>query len=67
MTQPEIPAIDTVWEHTSGRFYTVLHIANVNADGGLRYPLTVVYRAMDGNVWTRRADDWHRSMTQVIP
>jgi hypothetical protein len=57
------PVPGSVWKHTSGRAYTVLHVANCNADAGLRYPLTIVYRDADGDVWTRPADDWHRSMT----
>lgn len=57
----DIPAIGSAWQHRSGRTYTVLHIANVpdNRD----YPLTIVYRDTDGNVWARWADDWHRTMT----
>lgn len=55
------------WRHTNGNRYQVLHLANLLDDD--KYPLTVVYQGGNGKVWTRRASDWHRSMTlctQVI-
>lgn len=55
----------SVWQHTSGRLYTVLHIANLGNTE--RYPLTIVYQDRSGDVYTRRADDWHRSMTALRP
>jgi len=61
--KPEVPEKGTAWTHTSGRVYTVLHIANEPDEE--RYPLAVVYQGTNGKVWTRRADDWHRSMTKV--
>lgn len=60
----DIPEIGSTWEHTSGRFYVVLHIANMPDEP--RYPRTVVYRDQIGAVWTRPGADWHRSMTLVI-
>jgi hypothetical protein len=61
---PPPPEQQSTWRHTSGRYYTVLHIANVPDDE--QYPLTVVYHDMANEVWTRRANDWHRSMTLVV-
>lgn len=55
------PAPGSVWVHRSGTEYHVLHLANEPNDD--RYPLTVVYQGPNGKVWSRRADDWHRSMT----
>lgn len=60
-----LPDLNTVWQHTSGRFYKVLHIANKPNDG--RYPCTIVYQGTDGEVWARRATDWHRSMVLFNP
>lgn len=60
------PAPGTTWRHTNGNRYEVLHIANEQTQDAQRYPVTVVYRGLvNGLVWTRAADDWHRSMTQV--
>jgi len=56
------PQQGTVWQHKSGRLYTVLCIANHASDEQERYPATVVYQGQDGNIWSRRVDDWHRSM-----
>lgn len=56
-----LPGLNSVWQHSSGRCYRVLHIAN--RPNEKRYPLTIVYLGTDGQIWTRRADDWHRSMT----
>jgi hypothetical protein len=58
-----IPEIGTTWEHTSGRFYTVLLIANMPDIPP--YPCTVVYRDTVGAVWSRPVSEWHRSMTCV--
>lgn len=65
MTTPT-PAIGSVWQHKSGRLYTVLCIANHASDEAERYPATVVYQDVEGNIWSRRADDWDRSMTLSI-
>ena len=61
----KLPGILSVWEHRDGDFYSVLHIAN---DVDTReYPRMIIYQsASTGTVWATRADDWHRSMTEVI-
>jgi NTP pyrophosphatase (non-canonical NTP hydrolase) len=60
-----VPAIGVgaKWRHTSGRIYTVLMLTNLPDEE--RYPLTVVYQGENGKMWSRRADDWYRSMTLV--
>lgn len=58
------PAVGSRWRHRNGASYVVLHIANEPSDD--RYPLTVVYQGPNGRVWTRRADDWLRSMTAEV-
>jgi NTP pyrophosphatase (non-canonical NTP hydrolase) len=54
----------SLWQHTSGVIYEVLFLTN-RCDNP-RYPRTVIYRGSNGNTWSRRADDWHRSMTAVV-
>lgn len=61
MSDNDIPEIGSTWEHTSGRIYTVIHIANMPDTP--RYPRTVVSQDAVGAVWTRPVSDWHRSMT----
>lgn len=56
---------DTLWQHTSGRVYTVLTVANEHAQRTDDYPLMVVYQGQDGRVWSRLASDWHRSMSAL--
>jgi hypothetical protein len=58
-----IPSIGSEWVHRNGNIYTVIQIANLPDEP--RYTLTIVYRGSNGEVWARRADDWHRSMTKV--
>ena len=58
------PEIGSRWQHRNGNVYTVLHIANLADEE--RYPKTSVYQGPNGMVWTRRADDWHRSMTPAM-
>lgn len=58
-----LPEVNSVWEHHSGRRYKVLHIANEPND--TRYPLSIVYQGTNGKIWVRVASDWHRSMTKV--
>lgn len=62
-SQTTAPLPGSKWQHYNGTPYTVLHIANEPDDD--RYPLTVVYQGPNGKIWARRADDWHRSMTEL--
>lgn len=58
------PDVNSVWVHGStGNLYTVLMITNI-LDKVL-YPRTVVYRGANGNNWSRKVSDWHRSMTEL--
>lgn len=63
MTPLSIPTIGSVWQHMSGRRYTVLQISNMPDTP--RYPMTVIYRDTVGAVWSRPVADWYRSMTLV--
>ena len=50
------------WVHKNGNVYTVLMLTNTESDDHFRYPPMVVYRGENGNVWSRKASDWDRSM-----
>ena len=47
------------------RRYIVVGYAN--RTNNPRYPRTIIYMGYGGRVWSRPADDWHRSMTVVAP
>ena len=63
LDQATDPAPGSRWQHRNGNVYTVLYITNKPDE--LRYPKTVVYQGDNGEVWSRRADDWARSMTAL--
>lgn len=52
------------WLHYSGRTYTIILLANLESTNP-RYPVTVVYQGENGNIWSRPASDWNRSMTKM--
>lgn len=54
------PTPGSTWRHYNGNLYRVIHIANEPDDD--RYPKMVIYQGVNGRIWARRADDWHRSM-----
>ena len=62
--KPPEPEPFSRWQHTSGLIYEVLFL--MNRHDNPRYPRTVIYRGPNGQTWSRRADDWHRSMTAVV-
>jgi hypothetical protein len=57
------PEVGSIWKHYNGGVYEVIAIANtLNTE---KYPKAVIHKnRANGTVWTRRADDWHRSYTQ---
>lgn len=55
----------SVWQHHSGRFYTVIALANDGPEPRERYYPTVVYMGPNGKWWAGLASDWHRRMTFV--
>lgn len=60
-----IPEVGSVWRHHKGPEYEVLMITNAESTRA-EYPPTVVYRGVvNGKLWSRRLDDWNRSMTKV--
>ncbi|AAX84908.1 hypothetical protein [Xanthomonas phage Xp15] len=60
----DVPQPGTMWRHYNGKQYEVLAIANIASENP-RYPVTVIYVGDNGNIWTRDASDWHRSMTLI--
>jgi len=59
----ELVTPKSLWWHTNGNQYVVLHVANV-AYRLPGYPVTVVYQNCEnGTVWARALADWERSFT----
>ena len=57
------PEVGSIWKHYNGGVYEVIAIANTLDTE--KYPKAVIHKGVNnGLVWTRRADDWHRSYTQ---
>lgn len=59
-----IPEVGTIWQHRNGNKYTVAAIANEHSQN-MKYPITVVYIGENGHIWSRLANDWKRSFTQI--
>lgn len=59
------PAPRSVWRHTNGNLYRVLHITNL-AHVSPDYPPHVVYCTLrtPEHVWSRPLSDWLRSFTE---
>lgn len=53
------------WRHYNGNEYTVLVLTNEYTEHPETYPITVIYQGANGRIWSRRLDDWHRSMTRI--
>lgn len=65
---PHFPSVSSTWMHRNGNSYRVVAITNTSKPssnvGDERYPATIVYlNVSNGTLWSRRADDWHRSFT----
>ncbi len=57
----------SLWQHTNGHMYVVLHITNT-AHRHPNYPITVVYQNTDNTtVWSRPLADWKRSFALHKP
>lgn len=53
----KIPEKETQWKHKSGTIYEVVIVANEKATKA-DYPITVVYKDSEGNVWARTLEKW---------
>jgi len=56
---------NSVWKHKNGNSYRVLFLTNEHTERPKIYPVTVVYKGCNGNVWSRPLSGWHSSMTLV--
>lgn len=73
MTDEEIarlaPEVGSIWTHRNKGLYQVVELLNCEGDDlehRLKYPPAISYRSANGKKWTRRLDDWHRSMTREM-
>lgn len=63
LSLPEFPELRSVWQHNNGNHYIVEEISNRETVRQDKYPTTVIYRNVkNGNLYSRRLVDWHRSM-----
>lgn len=56
----EVPKKGSKWKHYNGLVYEVEAITNQHSIRP-EYPVTVVYRGANGNLWSRPLHDWYRS------
>lgn len=52
--------IGSKWTHRNGNKYEIILITNENSVND-KYPITVVYKGENGNIWSRLMSDWNRS------
>jgi len=58
------PTFGSQWRHHSGRFYTVLGIANIeNQD--INYPPMIIYVGKNGNLWTKFISNFYATMKEI--
>jgi hypothetical protein len=65
----ELPKTDTVWQHSTGRYYKILLLTNTEADPGreLDHPVNVVYIGINGKIWSKTLENFLNKMTAVSP
>jgi hypothetical protein len=57
----------THWLHKNGNRYVIVGITNKAIPGKPDYPPTINYvNARTGEPYSRKASEWHRSMTRVV-
>lgn len=59
-----LPQIGSIWEHKNGNLYRVLLVTNTESTNK-KYPVTIVYRGANGNLWTKSLDKFLEKMVQV--
>ncbi len=55
-----------VCRHHSGRVYTVLHVTNDVSNPKPNFPVTVVYLGANGNMWSRRLDEFKEKFDVIF-
>lgn len=55
---------ETIYRNHDGNEYEVILITNRNSDSE-KYPITVVYKGWNGEVWSKPMDDFLQKMTFV--
>lgn len=52
-----------MWLHHSGRMYEVLMLANESTQRPAEYPVTIIYRGNNGQVWAKTEQRFRETMT----
>lgn len=70
VTQPSPLDLDTlnpgsIWQHHTGRAYTILMVTNTASTDAARFPATVVYKDMKNNHWSKSVPRFLASMKRV--
>jgi len=58
---------NTLWQHSNGAVYEVTGYANLQSKDLIRYPINIIYKNSNNDVWCRPLSDWHRSFTPYNP
>ena len=59
-----IPKTGSKWRHHTGIEYKVLMVANkANPNGN--YPITVIYKGSNGNIWGKSLYNFLRKMKEI--
>ena len=59
---PLIPEAGTRWQHRKGGIYEVILVTSEpEAEKAAKFPRSVVYRNVNGEVWSRTLDSWNES------
>jgi hypothetical protein len=64
-----IPRIGKWYKHDkSGFVYSVEVVANLDADADREdeYPITIVYKSVNGIVWSRPIENWVGKFTEIV-
>ena len=51
------------WKHYNGIEYEVILITNL--ENSEKYPTTVVYKGLNGKIWSRFLSGWERSFKKI--
>jgi hypothetical protein len=60
----KIPEINSKWRHQNGCEYIVIVNANTESKRE-EYPVTVVYKGVNGKIWCKPLDNFLSKMTAI--